>query len=217
MSDTIKTKRITKSKVDKYKGFKVPKKIIKSTRWTIFIYNMIKEAKPELLLNELVKNAYNNLVDCLIKYEDILETWIPTKYYTYNILKNGIILKKDCYSQITSIPGISDNCIPGFWNYPLHADKKQIEIQINANSDDIINTYHILYELIKRDIIPYMELKEHEINSKKNIEIYYNNIKKHDNYIKIYEKCIDDTRFSINGWLEKISKLQEPIVLTSFD
>ena len=105
MSDTpvetkTKSKRTTKPKVDKYNGFKVPKRTVKSTKWAIYLYDMIKEAKPELLSIDLVKDAYNNLVDCLIKYENTLETWTPSKYNKYGKDGNGIVLKKEYYSDL---------------------------------------------------------------------------------------------------------------------
>ena len=45
----VEKQKTVKTKVDKYNGFKVPDKKTPSTRWAIYLYDMIKEAKPELL------------------------------------------------------------------------------------------------------------------------------------------------------------------------
>ena len=79
-----KVEKTVKTKVDKYNGFKVPDKKIKTTRWAIHVYNMIKEARLDLLQREDVRTAYNNLIDCLRKYDGLLESYIPSKYSKYN-------------------------------------------------------------------------------------------------------------------------------------
>ena len=211
MSDTINETNIKskKQKVDKYNGFKVPSRTRKSTKWTIYIYDMIKEAKPELLLVDLVKNAYNNLVDCLMKYENTLETSIPNKYYKYGKDGNGIILKAG-YGHIMGIPGR--------WTYTWDQQNDPvIKENIKKYSKEIADIYNILFELIKRDIIPYMEIKNHEIKTKKDIEYYHNQMEKLERSIKIYEQAITNTRKTLCEFAEKALKLQDGAILTNFD
>ena len=214
MADTTqnktKSKRTSKPKVDKYNGFKVPSRTRKSTKWTIYLYDMIKEAKPELLSVDLVKDAYNNLVDCLIKYENTLETWTPSKYYKYSKDGNGIVPKTEYYSSLMGIPGK--------WNYTWQQQNDPIiKEQIKKDSKDVTDTYAVLYELIKRDIVPYMELKHHEIKSKKDIEYYHNYMEKLEKDIKMFEQSIINTRKTLCEYAEKALKLQNPPVLTRFD
>ena len=57
-----KVEKTVKTKVDKYNGFKVPDKKIPSTRWANHVYDIIKEARLELLQREDVRTAYNNLI-----------------------------------------------------------------------------------------------------------------------------------------------------------
>jgi hypothetical protein len=205
-----KSKRTPKPKVDKYNGFKVPTRTRKSTKWAIYLYDMIKEAKPELLSVDLVKDAYNNLVDCLIKYETTLETWPPSKYYKYSKDGNGIVLKKESYSELMGIPAR--------WQYTWEQQRDPIiKEQIKKDSKDVTDTYTVLYELIKRDIVPYMELKNHEIKSKKDIEYYHNLMEKLERDIKMYEQSIINTRKTLCEYAQKALKLQEPPVLTKFD
>lgn len=215
MADTTETpktksKRTPKPKVDKYNGFKVPTRTRKSTKWAIYLYDMIKEAKPELLSVDLVKDAYNNLVDCLSKYENTLETWLPSKYYKYSKDGNGIMPKSDYYSSLMGIPGK--------WNYTWQQQNDPIiKEQIKKDGKDITDTYNILYELIKRDIVPYMEVKQHEIKSKKDVEYYHNQMEKLERDIKTYENLIVQTRKTLCEYAQKALKLQEPPVLTKFD
>jgi hypothetical protein len=213
MSDTpvetkTKSKRTPKPKVDKYNGFKIQPRTRNVTKWTLYIYEMIKEAKPELLSVELVKSAFNNLVDCVIKYENNLETWIPAKYCRYN-KTSGIVLKDDYYSML--------NGIPGRWNYTWQQQNDPIiRVEIKQKSKDIIDTYSVLYELIKRDVVPYMETKYHEITSKKEIERYHTQMEKLERDIKVYEASIIAARKTLCEYAEKALKLQQPII-SKFD
>ena len=215
MSDTVvetktKSKRTSKPKVDKYNGFKIQPRTRKVTKWTLYLYEMIKEAKPELLSVDLVKIAFNNLVECFIKYENNLETWAPQKYYKYRKDGNGIILKGDYYNML--------NGIPGKWNYTWQQQNDPIiREQIKKDSKDIADTYTVLYELIKRDVVPYMETKQWEISSKKEIEYYHNQMEKLERDIKTYEQTIINTRKTLCEYAEKALKLSAPPILTKFD
>jgi hypothetical protein len=213
MSDSvIETKTKSKrQKVDKYNGFKVPTRTNKSTRWAIYIFNMINEAKPDLLLVDNIKNAYNNLVDCLAKYDDTLETWIPSKRHKYGKDGNGIILKNDYY--YSTLMGI-----PGKWTYSwVQQNSDPIKEEIKIKSIDIINTYTVLYELIKRDIVPYMETKQWEITSKEQVKYYHTQMEKLERDIKYYEQSVINTRKTLCEYAEKALNLQKPPKLTTFD
>jgi archaellum component FlaC len=110
------------------------------------------------------------------------------------------------------------NGIPGKWNYTWQQQNDPIiREQIKKDSKDIADTYTVLYELIKRDIVPYMETKQHEISSKKEIEYYHNQMEKLERDIKMYEQSINDTRKTLCEYAEKALKLQQPPTLTKFD
>lgn len=215
MSDTSvivtkekKSKPASKPKVDKYHGFKVPRKTggPKSTRWGLHIYELIKEAKPELLERDDVRTAYNNLIACLEKYDGSVITWIPTKSYKY---KSGIVLKYDKWSTLMGIPG-------RFTYEDTHRDHT-LQKKMNEESKDIINTYNILFELIKRNVVPYMELKDYELNNKKVISYYQQSMEKLENDIKRYEYSIDVARKQLCEYAKKCVELQQPPTLTSYD
>ena len=90
-------------------------------------------------------------------------------------------------------------------------------MEIKEKSNDIIKTYNILYDLIKRDVVPYMELKQHEISSKKDIEYYHRCMEKLENDIKVYERSIESHRKSISEYATKCIALQNPPNYTKFD
>lgn len=212
MSDTetkpkTKSKRVAKPKVDKYNGFKVPAKSRATTRWAIHIYDMMKEAKPELLQREDIKNAYNALIDCLLEYEGSLISWAPAKYNKY---KEGIKPYKSSYTYFENLP-LRFNQEYEAYNRP------DLKKQFQENSAKILQTYTPLYDLIKRDVVPYMELKQHEVSSKKDIEFYHGQMEKLERTIKAYETGIADTRKLLCEYAQKCLKLSEPPVLTKFD
>ena len=159
-------------KKDKFNGFKVPK--TNTTKCVTHIYGMIKEANPTLLERDDVKKAFNDFVDCLSKYEDKLVSSIPRKGYKYN---NGIKI----------INNNENNCIQNIkflsleFTHCMEYETKKVECM------NIINVYIPLYELIKHDVIPYMEMKHWEINSKNEVEYYHNRIEKQEELITFYE------------------------------
>jgi hypothetical protein len=207
--EKVEKQKTVKTKVDKYNGFKVPDKKTPSTRWAIYLYDMIKEAKPDLLKREDVRNEYNNLITCLRKYDGFIESSIPSKYYKYS---RGIdIIGKG----VTVLNGwefrwISDNA----YNNPqrnVHSEKKTEFIT------EVKQVYAPLYELIKRDIIPYMELKQHEITSKFQIERYHYKMEKVERTIKAYESRIADLYKELGQLSEEVMKCKEPPNLTVFE
>ena len=204
-----KVEKPKKVKVDKYKGFKVPAKTgPKSTKCVTHIYDMIKEAAPALLDRDDVRTAFNNFVDCLRKYDDTLESWAPVKYNKYN---TGIkINEKDTYSYLKGL-----SCR---FKYEYDTWKNtELKKQLVDDSNDIVNTYRPLYDLIKRDVVPYMETKHWENKSKKDIEYYHNQMEKLETAIKGYENSIAHTRKTICEYAQKCLALQTPPSLTKFD
>ena len=200
--------KVEKPKVEKHGGFKVPAKSgrHKSTKWCYHLYDMIKEAAPALLQREDVKTAYNNLIDCCSKYEDRLDTWIPTKYYRYI---SGIKIDDKGYGYFKGLPIRFAN------EYGYHTT--EVKAEFKTISEDILKTHRVLYDLIKKDVVNYMEIKNYESKSKKDIEYYHNQMEKLERDIKAWEAAIVSTRKSIGDYAAKCIALQNPPVLTKFD
>jgi len=204
----VEKQKTVKTKVDKYNGFKVPDKKTPSTRWAIYLYDMIKEAKPDLLKREDVRNEYNNLITCLRKYDGFIESSIPSKYYKYN---RGIDIIGEVVSGLLyPFRWIHDNA----YNNPQRNVYSEKKTEFNT---EIKQVYAPLYELIKRDIIPYMELKQHEITSKSQIERYHYQMGKVERTIKVYESRIADLYKEMGKLSEEVIKCKEPPNLTVFE
>ena len=204
----VEKQKTVKTKVDKYNGFKVPDKKTPSTRWAIYLYDMIKEANPDLLKREDIRNEYNNLITCLRKYDGFLESHIPSKYYKYN---RGIDIMGEVVSGLLyPFRWIHDNA----YNNPQRNVNSEKKTEFNK---EIKQVYAPLYELIKRDIIPYMELKQHEITSKSQIERYHYKMEKVERTIKAYESRIADLYKELGQLSEEVMKCKEPPNLTVFE
>lgn len=204
-------------KKDKYNGFTVPdKRGPAGVRACVHMYEMIKEAKPELLDREDVKKAYNDFVSCCQKY-DTLESWIPSRSYKY--IQN-IKLNEPSTNQYYIFRGLNFRWpyMYNTWNDPV------IRPKIIRDTEDIINNYIVLYDLIKRDVVPYMELKEWERTRSKTIESFNNQISRYEYTIKVYEKGIKDynklieqCRTAICEAAKKAIEAQSPPEATKFD
>jgi len=183
---------------DKYDGFKVPpKKGPAATKCATYIYQMIKEANPKLL-NEDVKKAFNNFVECLLKYDN-LYSWTGRKY------RDGIKIVEN--NEMTCVINLkSINCRFSYdHEYSMELKKKLI-----MESCDVINHYIPLYDLIKRDVVPFMEIKQWEITSKIEIERYHKAIEREEKTITYFEKAIETARRTMCEYAEKAVALQSP-------
>ena len=204
-----KAEKPKKEKVDKYNGFKVPARTgPSSTRCVNHIYDMIKEAAPTLLERDDVRTAFNNFVECLRKYDTEIESWVPPKYNRYSI---GI--KIDETNKYSNLKGLTCR----FKNEYSAYNNPEIKKKLTDDIIIILNAYKPLYELIKRNVVPYMEVKEWELKSKKDIDVYHKYMEKLERDVKTYEHCINQTRKTICEYAQKCLALQTPPNITTFD
>jgi hypothetical protein len=210
MSDNIETPTKSKTprkqkkepKPDRYNGFKVPPKVdLSSTSCTNHIYSIIKEAAPVLLDRDDVRTAFNNFVDCLSKYDDVIESWIPCSWNKYH---SGINIKCDSTNPCDKICYINCRFDTG------NSDYEYGRLNLNEIANDILNTYKPLYDLIKRDVVPYMEIKHWEIENKSRINCYIR-------LIKNKEKKIKELQDKIEFYAKELVALQTPKSVTKFD
>jgi hypothetical protein len=205
VTKTTKPKKEPKLKKDKYNGFTVPNKTSR-LRACYHIFEMIKEANPDLLDREDVRKAYNDFVSCCDKY-DTLESWIPSKSYKY--IQN-IKLESESDNQYYIFRGLNFRW-PGLYNIINNPDSKKDVIN---NTNDIIEKYIVLYDLIKKDVVPYMERKEWERTKDKTIEGYNNQIARYEDDIKAFEKMIKSYEKYIRDTQEKICNLAKKAIDT---
>lgn len=133
----------------------VPRAAIRSTHWARHIYTMIKEANPALLQRDEIRDAYNNLVNCLIAHRDSLMSYSPYPGSKYHQGINYDTLQAFSSSRIMSI-------LP-------ESQLKLTPERFKSMVATIYATYEPLYQLIKDDVVPYMTriVTERENKSKK--------------------------------------------------
>lgn len=177
---------------DKYNGFKVPKRNgPSSTKCVGFIYQMIKEAN-DTLLNEDVKKAFNNFVDCLLQYD--IYSWIDKQY------TSGIAIKEydNTYLVYDNMKAI--NCRFKYDNASYNSETKK---KLTEECSIVLQQYIPLYDLIKHDVVPYMKKKQWEISSKRDIENYHRLIDREEKIIVHYENMIRQSRSRMCEYAEK--------------
>lgn len=195
---------VTSKRADKYNGFHYPLKKVKSTRWAIHIYDIINEANPELLKRSDVQTAYNNLIQCLRSYDGFFESWIPKKDFKYDV---GIKMVESSLIYLGSIPG----------RFIFNPNISDYSLKTKTAAEDIIKTYLILYELIKRDVVPYMEIKHHETTCQDKIKAYCLEMINIENKIKKLHELAAQYQNDLCRISQKIEEIQKPPKITVFD
>jgi hypothetical protein len=220
MADTNETKVKKSKKVKKDENtekFKILKKsgpTANIAKWPLYIYKSMKEHAPHLLLREDVRIAYNNFINCILKYQDSLRTLGKHSYdkYDYGFKINE---RTEDYKK----------GLPFTFTYAWDARRDtNLKNKLDIESKDIIDTFRILYELIKKDIMPHVYLKHTEEYNKtlkaqyfKDIERYELAIKNKETKIKEIEENILQCRKIIVEHINKIKDLDLPPKVPSFD
>jgi hypothetical protein len=163
-----------------------------SGAWAIHIYNLIKHANKALVKNNDVCLAYNNFVECLHKNSPRFQTWIPHNQY-----KNGFRL----HSNPESFYGI-----PG--RYITHSYTNMNRDDLDECLNDIVNNYMPLYNLVKDDVIPYMETKYAHECRKKEIKDLKSSIYKFEKKIAKYQEYIYSYQAKLAAAAGRLEELQ---------
>jgi hypothetical protein len=143
--------------------------------WTYHIHKIMKEAKPALLNDQRVVLAFNHLVDVLLQHNaHIITTFGDSRYtkYTSGIDITDIeSLKKGCRVRLNSVFFDKDNnrYVIRSEYYGRH-DVKTPEQQAMEQTiyEDVLKAYLSLFELIKQDVIPFMEQRAKAMKEKQN-------------------------------------------------
>ena len=190
-----------------------------STIWMHHVLTMMKEANPVLVKNEKVIIAFNNVVECLKKYNDVIQTRLPLPYNKYT------------HTQGITLQTLNDNYIERYGRYGLFGIPGQLKdayrnitpentVIYNEVLNNIHNIYAPLYELIKRDVIPYMERKEHENRNKSMVRACRRRIqhleRKRNNLEKYHQRIIQSIDCEISKFITILTKALEPCEITEF-
>jgi hypothetical protein len=165
--------------------------------WTHHIHKIIKEAKPALLNDPRVVLAFNHLVDVLLQHNaHIITTFGDSRYtkYTSGIDITDIeSLKKGCRVRLNSVFFDKDyNRYVIRSEYYGRHDVKTPEQQAMEQTiyEDVLKAYLSLFELIKQDVIPFMEQRAKAMKEKQNSDRILALSERMENLQTAYEKEI---------------------------
>lgn len=172
-----------KGKKNKKKCLVPPKNCEQSLPWTRHVHQIIKECSPQLLSQENVIDAYNAFVHCMTKYSSHIVTSIPYNHSKYN---TNIVISYNPEERL----------ICGLKNVRFIGNNPHMH-------EEIFYTYSALFELIKNDVVPYIEQKHKEYNYQickkgaiKDLERYqkclFDMSERLDRDVVHYQKCISD-------------------------
>lgn len=220
----------------KNNGFNVlSKNEARSIRFFNYLYKMIKEAAPALLERDDVQKAYNKIVECCLKHNRHIVSYIPTvhnKYRNVNIIMpydypkisrsddnsdKGSDVRDDNSDNMSDTfvldedaSVIHDSNIPIYFLFEFDtAEDTKLAMSIRH---DITKNYIPLYELIKREVIPYMDRKEWEREKKRVIPYLNKKIETYSNRIRVLENEIVVATDMIQLTIQQIKLYDEPII-----
>jgi len=134
--------------------------------WLRLIHSFVKEAKPSLLKEEVFIRAFNYLIEFMIRHSDHIVTYIPTfkKYYydsplTFNLshpspLKNFPV---NIHTSFIVTPNTRQYHHQFIGIHNAYASNIQLTEDGTKLINELYDIYQPVYELIKTDVIPYVE------------------------------------------------------------
>jgi len=128
--------------------------------WPRHIYTIIKECNPTFLQRTDIHKAYHYLMEGLLSY-------IP------RIMRSGVPYVRDNYDQgihIQVIEELISEAIAAQHNTPRH--------EFQAAAMDIMARYSVLYDLIKHEVVSYMERKSREVKVEKEKKNYAHDLQR---------------------------------------
>ena len=161
--DTAKAEKTKKT--EKVKLHLIPaSQQIYSVMWTHHLHRLMKEANPSLLKRETVIRAFNQLVAVLVEYQSHVYTICPAlhaRYEEHTVLPDMTRPNK----ELSSVCNIGLDCVrrdPDTGRMVIHRryyrshdpvpNKEELLI-----SRRILSAYLLLLDLIRGNILPYME------------------------------------------------------------
>ena len=128
--------------------------------WPRHIYTIIKECNPTFLQRTDIHQAYHHLMEGLLSY-------IP------RIMRSGVPYVPDNYDQ-----GIHIQVIEELISEAIAAQHNAPRQEFQAAAMDIMARYSVLYDLIKHEVISYMERKSREVKVEKEKKNHAHNLQR---------------------------------------
>ena len=128
--------------------------------WPRHIYTIIKECNPTFLQRTDIHAAYHHLMEGLVSY-------------TPRTMRSGEPYVGDRYHQ-----GIHIQVIEELITEAISAQHNASRQEFQAAALDIMARYAVLYDLIKHEVVPYMERKSHEVKVEKEKKRHSQNLQR---------------------------------------
>lgn len=207
----VKEKKEKKEKPPKNYGFMLHTtrdREYQATRFCKYIYDTIKETKPELLMIPSVRDAYNEMFTYMSQSSGTLVTYAPRKSEKYSAYKfTRAITNTPYYNSIAGINGAFTDAHLIYNNYynnqPQYKERiEKCKKQINELTELWSKLYNLTYpemstNLIKANAI--LQLQLNEQNLKKEITTYK------DTIISL-SKQIEDIHKQITSYKKKVEE-----------
>lgn len=128
--------------------------------WPRHIHTIIKECNPALLQRTDIHEAYQHLMEGLLLYAPrIMRSYEPYKDNKYNRGIHIQVIEELIGESISTHNGVTRQ-------------------EFKAAATDIMARYSVLYELIKHEVVPYMERKNRELVMAKDTKHYTDKLKR---------------------------------------
>lgn len=173
---------------------------IPSTYWTHHLHRMMKEANPTLLQRADVVDAFNGLVEVLLKHQSHILSRAPHHRMKYNAdspLHSMCMVKMNCVSRNEETGRVRiafPYHLPGGFDYKRTTPHTAEE---NVIQQEIMTAYHALFVLIRADVLPYMNQKEKEAKRKEKKKMIENIVKKLQKSQEMHEQEVERRKASI--------------------
>lgn len=128
--------------------------------WPRHIYTIIKECNPTFLQQTDIHQAYHHLMEGLVSY-------------TPRTMRSGEPYVGDRYHQ-----GIHIQVIEELITEAISAQHNASRQEFQAAAMDIMARYSVLYDLIKHEVVPYMERKNREVKVEKEKKNHSQNLQR---------------------------------------
>lgn len=167
---------------------------VPATRWTAHVHRIMKEANPSLLKDPAVISAFNALIDVLLKHQEHIYGFGPCTAHKYD---RGIHLdaypenplqeicevrwKSVYYDTHTGRPVIRSK----YSRPPGDSPKEEKEVR-----EEVIQSYRVLFELIKGDVLPYMARMVSEHQKRENDKVVHRMIMRMEHLQMEHEKRV---------------------------
>lgn len=208
----VKEKKVKEKKVKPPKnfGFIVPStrdREYGATKFCKYIFDIIKESKPELLSVPAVLAAYNELFTYMSNSFDSLVTYLPSKTNRYNAYKFTRATTYNPYNDISGIYGtFKDAYLITSNHYNSQAIYKDRIAKCRQQIEEITTLWSKLYNLTYPEMSEYLIRENAKIQLKLNEESLKKEITSYKQTIVALGKQVEDINKQIESYKSKLEQ-----------